>query len=125
MINLWKFFIATFRSLIDYVSPVFVDAGKGKRLIRLCERAFRIIHGSDEECNKCTMTDVPEKRRNLLMRLFNKARNDSNNLLNRLLPPTSRRSNRIILPTARTSRRVNAFIISCSVFYNNRLYCFR
>ena len=115
-------FNSIIRSIIDYASPVFLNPGivQSSKLEMLCKRAFRIIHGANvNTCDNCSMFHVCQRRKELSMRLFNQALNDSNHILHRLLPPLSQRSKRLILPHVKTMRRLNGFVLSCSMCYNN------
>ena len=115
-------FNAIFSSVMDYSSQVFLNPGKGQdgRLLKLCKRAFYIIHGNNN-CNQCDILNIIERRRILAMKLFSNARTDEQHVLHSLIPSTSDRSKRIILPYAQTSRRVNSFFFSCSLTYNDKL----
>lgn len=121
--NLVAVFNAIIRSVIDYSSAVFVNPGKvlDSRLVRLCIRAYKIIHGTLKNCQYCNMTDVIQRRHMLAMSLFVKVLNDHNHLLYPLIPKVSERSNRIILPHVKTIRKVNAFFFFCSMMYNDSL----
>ena len=100
-------FNAIFSSVMDYASQVFLNPGKGQdlRLLKLCKRAFYIIHGN-AFCNQCNILNILERRKTLAMRLFKNARNDEDHILHHLVPPTSERSNRLILPNAMQEHRV-------------------
>jgi len=111
------------RSVMDYASPVYINPGVscGKRLRRLCKRAYRIIHGQDDSCNLCDMLNMTVRRELLSMRLFQKAKDDTHHILHRLLPHTSNRSDRLILPTVRTTRRMQGFVFACAMCHNEKL----
>ena len=123
--QLVEVFNAILRSLFEYASPVFLNPGVNleTRLYRLCKRAYRIIHGSDDDydCALCNILEITPRRTILSMRLFQKAMDDNTHILHDLIPSTSRRSKRLILPFVRTSRRVDGFIFSCSVRHNEQL----
>ena len=88
-------FTAIFRSSMDYASPVFLNAGSpfDSQLVTLCKSAFRIIHGFDiTDCDKCCLTDVHERRKNLALRLFRQALHNTDHILHSLLPVKSQRS---------------------------------
>ena len=112
------------RSLLDYASPVFLNPGsvQNARLLRVCKRAFRIIHGFDSrDCDKCSFFDLHKRRQDLALRLFKSALSNSDHILHSLLPRTSHRSKRLILPQVTTSRRLNGFVFSCASLYNDQL----
>jgi hypothetical protein len=112
------------RSLLDYASPVFLNPGcvQNARLEKICKRAFKIIHGLDvRNCVKCSFLELHQRRRDLALRLFRKALNDSNHVLHSILPKTSHRSRRLLLPHVTSSRRLNGFVISCTMLHNESL----
>lgn len=115
-------FHAVIRSVIDYASPVYLNPGitQDLRLIRLCKRAYKVIHGSNR-CDICDMTEVVKRRNVLAMRLFEKIVNDKHHVLFTLLPKVSDRSGRIILPHVNTTRRCKNFFFSCSMFFNDKV----
>ena len=109
------------RSVIDYASQVFLNPGSSLdlRLLRLCKRAFYIIHGRHtRSCNNCDLLNVHERRKQLAMKLFNNALSDPDHVLHRLIPQTSDRSDRVILPHVRHTRRVSSFVFYCAARYN-------
>jgi hypothetical protein len=115
-------FNSIIRSVLEYASPVFLNPGSGfdRKLLSLCKRAFRIVHGSDaRDCDKCSMLEVCDRRKTLSIRLFRKVLCDPNNVLHHLLPPPSHRSERLILPHVKTRRRMNGFVFSSSLLYNS------
>lgn len=117
-------FYALIQSIFDYASPVFLNAHAylDLRIVSLCKRAFRIIHGYDvKACNQCNILDVHKRRQCLAMKLFECALHSSTHVLHNLLPAFSHRSNRLILPHARTKRKTEGFVFSCSKLYNDRL----
>ena len=118
----FSFSMLFFSSVMDYASQVFLNPGKGQelRLLKLCKRAFYMIHGNTS-CTQCDILNIIERRRRLAMKLFNSAQSDEQHVLHYLVPSISDRSQRIILPHARTSRRVNSFFFSCSLAYNDQL----
>ncbi|MEL7307980.1 MAG: reverse transcriptase family protein, partial [Pseudomonadota bacterium] len=68
-------FNSVIRSLMDYASPVFVNAGAvlNDQLSTICKRAYRIIHGFDRDyrvCNRCSLPDIAERRKELSLKLF-------------------------------------------------------
>jgi hypothetical protein len=112
------------RSVIDYASSVFLNPGSGldRKLLSVCKRAFRIIHGFEvRDCDKCCMLKLCDRRKTLALRLFRQALCDPSNVLHCLLPHLSHRSHRVILPRAKTLRRTNGFVFSTSVLYNSSL----
>ena len=114
--NQVEVFNAIIRSVIEYASPVFVNPGKvlDSRLIHLCIRAYRIIHGfENKNCPYCIMSDVVSRRKMLAQRFFMTILNDRTHLLHPLAPSFSDRSKRIILPYASTSRKINSFFFYC------------
>ena len=121
--QLVEVFYAIVVSIMDYASPVFLNPGVGlnHRLVRICKRAFFIIHGNNKDCDRCNFLDVSQRREKLSMKLFNCARLDNSHVLHRLLPVVSTRSKRLILPSIRTSRRANGFVFACSILYNQAL----
>jgi hypothetical protein len=120
--------VLTFQALIqplyEYASPVFLNASNNLnlKLLSLCKRAFRIVHGYNvKTCQLCNFFDISERRISLAMKLFVKALYTTNHVLHELLPPFSRRSNRLILPFARTKRQTDSFVIACSILFNEGL----
>ena len=108
-------FYALIQSLFDYASPLFMNAPDylDSKVISLCKRAFRIIHGSSvESCHLCDMLAPIKRREVLAMRLFKDALLSPLHMLHGLLPPFSQRSRRLILPRARTQRKTDAFIFT-------------
>ena len=98
--------------------PVYLDS----KLLYLCKRAFRIIHGFEvKKCDKCDVMEMTKRRRTLAMKLFKEALFCPEHILNHLLPPFSHRSKRIILPRARTKRKTDGFVFSCSKIFNQEL----
>ena len=119
-------FNSVIRSIMDYASPVFVNAGAvlDGQLTTLCKRAYRIIHGLNTDyktCKHCSLTDIAVRRKELALILFNNALCKPDHILHLLLPACSHRSRRLILPHVKTSRRIRGFIFSCSVLYNDAL----
>jgi hypothetical protein len=110
--------------LLDYASPVYLNCSNflNSKLVALCKRAFRIIHGYDvKTCDNCNFLEVLERRKTLSLKLFEKALFSPNHMLHHLLPPFSHRSKRLILPFARTKRKTDGFVFGCSVLYNEKL----
>jgi hypothetical protein len=117
-------FNAIILSVIDYASPVFLNCGVGlnSKLLAICKRAFRVIHGYDvSECKECHMSDILNRRKTLAMKLFKTALFDKDHILHDLLPQVSRRSHRLTLPHVRTTRRMESFILHCAILYNETL----
>lgn len=117
-------FNAIIRSLMDYASPVFLNAGSvlNNNLLSICKRAFYIIHGYKvRDCEFCDMFNIKNRREHLALKLFNQALTEPDHSLNRLLPQKSAISNRLILPHVRTARMVNSFIFSCSILFNQNV----
>ena len=109
-------------SLLDYASPVFLNAGSvlDSQLTALCKRAFRIIHGSFcRNCPHCSLPDVETRRKDLVTPWT--VYSVYCTCTHSLLPQLSHRSNRLILPRAKTTRRITSFIFSCSEIYNSSL----
>ena len=121
--NLVTIFHALIQSLLDYASPVFLNAGSSldSSFVVLCKRAFRIIHGPDKYCKSCDFLQVYRRRLHLSMKLFDQALSSPSHVLHDLIPPFSTRSARIILPFVRTSRRAKGFFFHCSVVRNSTL----
>ena len=120
--------VLTFKALIqplfEYASPVFLNASNNLnlKLMSLCKRAFRIVHGYNvKSCENCNFFDFYERRTSLAMNLFVKALFSPNHVLHELLPRFSRRSNRLILPFTRTKRQAESFVIACSILFNDGL----
>ena len=114
-------FNQTIRSIMEYASPVFLNPGSNFniKLLFLCKRAFRIVHGKNVvECTSCNMFDFVDRRFNLSMKFFRNALRDPSHIIHDLLPVVSPRSARLLLPSVRTERRVMGFIFSCSELYN-------
>ena len=111
------------QSLLDYASPVFLNAGKklDSLFYSICKRAYHIIHGSDATCSKCNFLCVYERRLMLSMKLFNQISLSESHILHDLIPPLSSRSKRLILPAVRTSRCIKGFFFFCSMEYNRTL----
>ena len=121
--ELVEIFNMIFRSVIEYACQVFVNPGRtlDARLLRLCKRAFKLIHGQEVSvCNGCDMMNIGYRRQILAMRLFNCARKDPKHILHKLIPDVSQHSDRLILPHVRTSRRLNGFFLYCSMLYNSK-----
>ena len=117
-------FYAIIQSLMDYASPVFMNAGSSldATLMSICKRAFKIIHGPDTQCSQCNFIDVYERRVMLSMRLFRNAFSSESHVLHHLLPSTSQmNSQRIMLPFVRTSRRAKGFFFSCCLLHNRAM----
>ena len=117
-------FNQTIRSILDYASPVFLNAGSSfdVKLDRLCKRAFRIIHGRNVNlCTKCDLFGLAERRRILAMRIFSAARKESKHMLHNIIPRQSSRSSRLLLPKVNTKRRAQSFAFSCAKNYNATL----
>ena len=111
-------FNAIIRSVMDYASPVFLNPGKcsDQRLLRICKRAFYIIHGRKSKyCKDCNMFNVTERRQLLSVRLFDVIKNDKLHILHDLVPKASVRSQRLILPHVQHSRRINDFFFFCAL----------
>jgi hypothetical protein len=109
------------RSLIEYASPVFLNPGSvlDNKLLKLCKRAFRVIHGVDTlSCKYCSMFDLRHRREKSALSIFLSALHDPNHVIHPLLPKLSKRSSRVILPTINTTRRANGFIFSTCLIYN-------
>ena len=112
--QLVRVFNAIIRSVMDYACPVFLNPGKGldQRLLRICKRAFYIIHGRKSKCCKdCNMLNVTERILFLSVRLFDVIKNDKFHILHDLVPKASVRSHRLILPHVQHFRHINAFFI--------------
>jgi len=119
--NLVLVFNAIILSVIDYACPVFLNCSTrlNLKLLRVCKRAFRIIHGYDvSTCPHCNMLDIENRRNELSMRIFKTALFSDHHILHDILPSFSCRSNRLVLPFARTTRRINSFVLRCSIMYN-------
>ena len=117
-------FIAIILSVMDYASPVFLNCGSclNSKLLSMCKRAFRIIHGFDvRRCDRCNIFDIEKRRKFLALKLFRNALFSVDHILHNLLPHFSCRSNRLILPHVRTTRRVESFIFTCASLYNDSL----
>ena len=117
-------FNAIFLSVLDYASPVFLNCGSSlnSKLLRICKRAFRIIHGFEtRQCELCDIFNIDNRRKMLALKLFKNALLSVDHVLHDLLPQFSCRSNRLILPHVRTKRRVESFIFSCAYLYNEDL----
>ena len=116
-------FHATILSLLDYASPVFLNAGStlDSSFVSLCKRAFRIIHGPHRHCDKCNFLDIYKRRLTLSMKLFNDAMMSESHVLHNLVPSFSVRSKRIVIPSVRTTRRVKGFFFSCSLEHNRNV----
>lgn len=115
-------FNQTIRTIMEYASPVFLNPGSSfeTKLLLLCKRAFRVIHGKDVgHCKDCNMLDIVERRKLLSMRIFSTAIRDSSSIVHSILPKFSQRSTRLILPHVRTERRRKGFVFSCSEMYND------
>jgi hypothetical protein len=117
-------FNAIILSVMDYGSHVFLNCGSGlnSKLLSVCKRAFRIIHGFHvTRCDRCNFFELDKRRKFLALKLFRNALNSADHVLHNLLPHFSCRSNRIILPHVRTKRRLGSFISTCSLMYNENL----
>ena len=117
-------FYALIQSLFDYASPLFLNAHVtlDSRLILICKRAFRIIHGHHaRSCDECDLISVTERRRYFASKLFNHALSSVSHVLHNILPHFSHRSRRLILPHVRTSRRLDSFVVACSLLFNRSL----
>ena len=115
-------FNAIILSVIDYACPVFLNCGicLSSKLVAICKRAFRIIHGYDvRSCPNCNMLDIEDRRKQLSLKLFKTALFSCDHVLHDILPPFSCRSNRLVLPFVRTTRRLNSFVCSCALMYNH------
>ena len=64
-------FHSLIQSLLDYASPVFLNAGSSldSSFHSLCRRAFRISHGP-HHCSSCSLINVYNRRLSLSMKLF-------------------------------------------------------
>ena len=107
-------FNAIFLSVIDYASPVFLNCSSylNNKLVILCKRAFRVIHGYDvKECISCAFLEVEGRRRLLSLKLFKSALISKDHVLHSFLPTPSPRtcSRRLILPHVNTTRRSSSF----------------
>ena len=114
-------FNQTIRTVFEYASPVFLNPGSvfDTKLLLLCKRAFRIIHGKDiDSCDKCHMFDFIDRRKAMSLRIFSEAIHDTSHVIHHLMPNFSKRSERIILPSVSTDRRTKGFVFSCSLMYN-------
>ena len=117
-------FDSIIQSVLDYGATVFMNCGVclNARMLRLCKRAFRIIHNFDVKiCDKCNILDIEHRRISLALKLYKTAIFSDNHVLHHLLPPFSCRSNRLILPHCRTARRAESFVFYCSQLYNEGL----
>ena len=112
------------QSVIDYASPVFMNCSKNlnDKLLTICKRAFRIIHGYDvRQCDACDLFDIVNRRNFLALKLFKIALFSEEHVLHDILPSFSCRSERLVLPYVRTTRRVESFVFHCSYLYNESL----
>ena len=117
-------FNAIILSVLDYASPVFLNCGSvlNSKLLHICKRAFRIIHGFEtRRCDRCDMFDFEKRRKFLAFNLFKNALLSPDHVLHNLLPRFSHCSDRLILPHVRTTRRIESFIFTCSSMYNDNL----
>ncbi len=122
--NLVLVFNAIILSVIDYACPVFLNCGTrlNDKLVKICKRAFRIIHGYDvKNCPNCNMLDIEDRRKKLSLKLFRTALFSDDHMLHDIMPPLSYRSNRLVLPCVRTARRINSFVCSCALMHNSTL----
>ena len=109
------------RTIIEYASLVFLNPGSSldAKILMLCKRTFRVIHGKDvRSCKKCDMFTFVERKKVLLMRIFYTAMYDTTDTIHNLIPNISNRSSRIILPHVATERRANGFGFACSILRN-------
>ena len=120
--------VLTFKALIqplfDYASAVVLNSSNclNLKLMSLCKRAFRIVHGFNvKTCSHCNFFDIYERRKSLAMKLFMQALFSPNHVLHELLPRFSCRSKRLILPFVRTTRTAESFVIACSIVFNDEL----
>lgn len=117
-------FSSIIQSVLDYGAVVFMNCGVclNAKLLSVCKRAFRIIHGFDvKQCNKCNILDIENRRMSLALKFFRVVLFSDKHVLHDLLPSFSCRSKRLILPHCRTSRRAKSFLFLCSQMYNESL----
>lgn len=114
---LLKVYCGIVRSVLEYCAPLFTGISErdNNRLERIQRRFHKLLHG--KQCTKVCMTSLKDRRLTLSIKLFEQAQ-DELHPLNEFLPRRSARSHRFILPAACTQRRLNAFIIKCSMHWN-------
>ena len=95
--SLVSVFHVIIQSLLDYASPVFLNAGSfmDALFISLRKRAFHIIHGSHNHCHTCNFSDVDNRRLQLSMKLFNHTKSSASHVLHDLVLLSSFRSEHI------------------------------
>ena len=65
-------YLMLIRSLIEYSSPVFLGCGEclNNKLLRICKRAFGVIHGDGISCRHCYMFDLIHRREESTLSIF-------------------------------------------------------
>lgn len=110
--DLHVLYVMSIRSLVEYASPVFIKLSKSDEVCfqRLDRRAHRIINSSKSyACGKCDNTTIPERRKNISIKLFRKSENSSSHILHHLVPNRLHYSRHLRIPFCRTKRRRRSF----------------